>query len=520
MSPRTRRRLFADIGTGMVAASVGAALVADLGFAAARAADGPTRLTFGDLDPLADLLRDTPPDALVRTVVEKLRAGTDLKQLVAAAALTNARAFGGEDYVGFHTLMALAPAYQMAAEEPDPAREPLAVLKVLHRNASRLCEVGADAEALKPVAPGTLDPARRGGELVRDAVRRTDLPAAEAAFAAVCTEQPGRALDELLLTVDDDTEVHRVVLVSRAWDLSRFVGAERANTLLRQSVRYCLKAERNPSLSRRAAALRALLPALLDRYKLLSTTPGTRPADDAWVAGFADTLFRSDPAAAAEAVAAALAEGFQTEAVGEALSLAANQLVLRDGGRPKEWAQANKPVGSVHGDSVGVHACDTIHAWRSLARAGDRRTQVTSLILAGYQVGRDRSQRAGMADWQPYPWGEHVDAVRDLPVSQLLAELDAAVAASDQGRAAALAARLGAEHPGSAAAVFATLRKHAVGQDGALHAEKYYATAADEFARGRPAFRWRQLVALARVTASGAAFPAPAHREACDRLGV
>ncbi len=395
MSHRTRRQLAADIGRGMIAASVGPALAADLGFRTARAADGPDRLTFGDLDSLVNRLRDTPPGEVVGWAVKELKAGTELRRLVAAAALANARAFGGEDYVGFHTLMALAPAFQIAGDEPDPARRPLAVLKVLHRNAARLAEVGPAKETLTPVQPtGPAD-----AERVRAAVRRGDLSGAEAAFAAVCQGPPADALNGLMPTVDDATEVHRVVLVSRAWDLTRFVGAERAGVLLRQSVRYCVAAERHPGATAANAPLRELLPTLLDRYGLLGKPAGTRTADDAWVAGFADTLFRADPATAADAVAAALAEGIDAEAVGEAVSLAANQLVLRDAGRPKQWAQPNKPEGSVHGDSVGIHTCDTVHAWRSLARAGDRRTQVTSLLLAGYQVARDRAGRVGFADW-------------------------------------------------------------------------------------------------------------------------
>jgi hypothetical protein len=50
---------------------------------------------------------------------------------------------------------------------------------------------------------------------------------------------------------------------------------------------------------------------------------------------------------------------------------------------------------------------------------------------------------------------------------------------------------------------------YAVSEDGALHAEKYYRTASEEFYRTRPAFRWRQLAALARVTASEFGRPAP-----------
>ena len=68
--------------------------------------------------------------------------------------------------------------------------------------------------------------------------------------------------------------------------------------------------------------------------------------------------------------------------------------------------------------------------------------------------------------------------------------------------------------------IFDVLLKYAVSEDGALHAEKYYRTVSEEFAATRPAFRWRQLVALARVTASEYGFPAPGYAEACRLLKV
>lgn len=519
MSLLTRRQLFADIGRGMIAASVGTALASDLGFRAARGTEGPSRLTFGSFDPLVNFLQDTPPEKLVAAVVAKLKSGTTLKELVSAAALTNARAFGGEDYVGFHTLMALAPAFQMAQEEPREDLKPLAVLKVLHRNAARLSEVGAAKETLKPVQPGKLDPDRRGGEQLRDAARKADLAAAEATFAAVCaSKKPADALNELMIEVDDATEVHRVVLVSRAYDLTRFVGSENVATMLRQSVHYCVNIEKNANQVKYNAETRELLPKLLDQHKLLGPKAGERATEDAWTETFAETLFKATAAQAADAVATALAEGFSAEAIGEALSLAANQLVLRDEGRPKAWAQPNKPEGSVHGDSIGVHSCDTIHAWRNLASIGDRRTQVTSLILAGYQVARDRSNRAEFLKWEPYPRADHAAKIRGIASDTLVKELGGAIRDKDQARAAALTARIGTEKAASAKEVFALLRDFAVSEDGALHAEKYYATASDEFARARDTFKWRQLVALARVTASAYGYAAPAHKEACELL--
>ena len=62
--------------------------------------------------------------------------------------------------------------------------------------------------------------------------------------------------------------------------------------------------------------------------------------------------------------------------------------------------------------------------------------------------------------------------------------------------------------------------KYACSEDGALHAEKYYRTVTEEFATVRPAFRWRELVGLARVTASEYGFPAPGYAEACQLLKV
>ena len=73
-------------------------------------------------------MQETPTNRLLPLLVERLRSGTELRELVAAAALANAGTFAGEDYVGFHTVMALAPAYHMAVELPKD-QAPLPILK-------------------------------------------------------------------------------------------------------------------------------------------------------------------------------------------------------------------------------------------------------------------------------------------------------------------------------------------------------------------------------------------------------
>lgn len=514
-TPRTRREFMGGVGRGMLVASVGLGTAFDMGLTTARAEVGDDdRISFGGLEPLVALMQETAAGDIIPALVARLKAGEELKRLVAAAALANARTFGGEDYVGFHTLMALAPAHHMAGELPE-GRRALPVLKVLYRNTRRIQEHGGrGSEVLRGVKPGVPSPGEAAGEALREAVRRKDMAGAEGTFAAIAARTPEAALDELLVAVEDHTEVHRVVLPYRAWELLDVVGPEHAHTMLRQSVRYCVRNERTGQ----DEEPKTLLPRLFDEHGLPGSSPGTKRPGDAWVAEMCRTIFEATPAAAADAVASALAEGIAPDEIGEAVSLAANQLVLRDAGRPERWAAPGKPPGSVHGDSVGVHACDAVNAWRNMARVVNPRNRAACLILAGYEVARDRQSRgADFLRWTPRPAAEYLDGVKAADAKALLAEADAAIRANQQEIASALIHRYG-ELGHDPAPAFALMLGYAVSEDGALHGEKYYNTAREEFGSTRPAFRWRQLVALARVTASEYGRPAPGLDQARELL--
>ena len=268
-------------------------------------------------------------------------------------------------------------------------------------------------------------------------------------------------------------------------------------------MRFCVDEEGNLKKNHSADPLRALLPRLLDQYRLLGRPAGDRQPDDAWVASLGHTIYGSSREKAADAVAAALAEGIAPESVGEAISLAANQLVLHDPGRPKADSP-EKPKGSVHGASVGVHASDAANAWRNIARVSNRRNALASLIVGAYHT----AGQSGSLNPQAYPLAEHLETVRDVAPDSLLAEAEAAIKANDQSRACALVHRYG-ELGRPARPAFDLLLRYAISEDGALHAEKYYRTVTEEFAATRPAFRWRHLAALARVTASEYGHPAP-----------
>jgi hypothetical protein len=518
MRANSRREFLADVGRGMLIAGLGPALAADLGLARAGAAEaGSDRLNFGTLEPLVALMQETPLNRLLPTLVEKHQAGTDLRTLTAAAALANARTFGGHDYIGFHTIMALVPAYQMAQQMPADRRA-LPVLKVLYRNTGRIHDFGGvKQEVLHPVEAGDLPADRDGGELLQAATRKADFKEAERTFAALAKKQPaGEAFNHLQYAVQDEVDVHRVVLAWRSWALLDLTGKEQAHTLLRQSVHYALQTEKSMMENKRKPPeIRTVLPKLLDQYKLVGRPLGKRTADDAWVEHLSTTIYGGSREQAAEAAAAALAEGMAPEAVAEAMVLAANRLVLCDQGRPKEWTSEGKPVGSCHGDSVGVHASDSANAWRNIAKVSNPRNIVASLIVGAYHTAGQLYHQ----NKDPYPTPEHLEKVKAKDAAGLLKEAEEAIRDKNQFHACAAVHRYG-ELGGDPRPVFDLLLRYAVSEEGALHAEKYYQTVSEEFAFLRPAFRWRQLTALARVTTSEYGYPARGYAEACKLLGV
>ncbi len=514
MQRNDRRKFLANLGSGMLVGSLGTALAFDLGISSAYADETDDRLTFGDMEPLVALMQETPLDRLLTVLNEKINGGTDLSTLIAAGSLANARTFGGHDYVGFHTFMALTPALQMAAELPTERRA-LPVLKVLYRNTDRIQQFGGSSnEVLRRIDASKHDGVRLSGEALQAATRQADFEGAEQIMAALANESPAKIFNRVQYPVQDEADVHRVVLAWRAWLAIDLVGQQHANTLLRQSVRYCLRtSESRIEKGRPDPVLWTMLPKLLDQYQLVSKPLGDRKGDDAWIEELAWTFFQSDRAEAADAAAQALADGYAADQVGEALSIAANLLLLHDPGRSEDQ-DGDKVKGTVHGASVGVHASDSANAWRNIARVSNHRNTVASLLVGAYHT-------AGQSPHvKREPWPLKMEAVESIDdKGQLLTQTEQAVRDRDQALAGAAAKRYG-DLGGSDRDLFDVLLKFATSEDGALHAEKFYRTVTEEFATTRPSMRWRQLTALARVSASEYGTPAPGYQEACELLRV
>jgi hypothetical protein len=512
---RTHRRAFlSNVGRGMLAAGLGTTLANDLGFSTAFANEGSESIPLGEYASLVELMRTTPAEKLQPILAQMVAKGQcDLKTLIAAGALANAVTFGGCDYVGFHTAMAMLPALEMSRMLGD-RRSPLPVLKVLYRNAQQIQSVGG-ASKVTLEAIHAAEHASQGdvGTQIRDACRKLDVERGEKLLAGV-EGSPRDAFNALQPAIQDDLNVHRFVFAHRTYGLVGLLGEDYSYSMLRQCVRLCIDHEReHVERKHPESPIRALVPKLLDHYKLDGKKLGKRDPGDAAVDALCMAIYYGPRDKAAEAAAAALAEGIDPEVVGEAISLASNLYVLRQG--TDNWR--------THGDSAGVHSSDATNAWRNMVRIAEPRYAVSGLIVAAYHAGLQSKP----FETPPYPTEEHRAQVKARDAAGLLAETEDAIRTNDQGRAAA-AAQLYGEGGHAVEPALDLMLKYAVSEDGRLHGEKYYQTVREEYGTTRPAFRWRQVVALARVTASAYGynredkhgFRAAGYEDACKLLGV
>ena len=274
--------------------------------------------------------------------------------------------------------------------------------------------------------------------------------------------------------------------------------------------RYCVQSEkyqcdrdkpRHEARINSISHVRNVLPKLLDQYQLVSKPTVTRRMDDAWIETMSNTIVTSNRERAADAVATALAEGVSPEDVGEAISLAANSLLLRDN------------AARTHGDSKGVHASDSANAWRNIARASNHRNAVASLIVGAYHT----AGQGGDLHKQPLPFAEHFEKITGEHPTAILKQAEGAIRENNQTLACAAIHRYG-QLGHAPRGVFDVMLKYAISEDGRLHAEKYYRTVSEEFASMRSAFKWRELTALARVSCSSLTrFAAPGFRIMWER---
>ena len=524
MAQRTRRELFSDVGRGMIAAAVGTSLGLRPRASLFRPSMTEATLPSATSNRSSRSCRRRPPAKLLPMVVDKLKNGTELRTFVGR------RGAGQRPHLRRRGLRRLPhpdgprPGLPHGAASCPSERRPLPVLKVLYRNTNRIQE--ARRPQPRGAAPGRsrarCRPGTPGGEALRDAVRSKDMdaaerdlrrhrrPAARRGVQRACSS-PSRTTPRS--TASSCPTAPGTCSTSSARSRPTRCSASRSATASRASAR-----EPGTPRDRRA---RALLPQAARPVPPARDEPPARARpDDAWVEQMSQTIFESTPRAGRRGRGRGAGRGDRARRHrrGDLAGREPARAPRRRPARAMGLSRASRS-GSVHGDSIGVHACDSANAWRNMARVGNPRNAVACLILGGLPGRpRPRQPRRRLPQLGPVPARRASKPVK-APSPPGPADGDSRPRSATRTRRRACAARrtataqLGTTRTGRSSTCCCN---YAVSEDGALHAEKYYRTVTEEFASTRPAFRWRQLVALARVTASEYGRPAPGVKEACE----
>ena len=280
---RSRREFLADVGRGTLIAAIGSSTAADLGLAQPPADSPEPRLNFRELEGLVALMQETPAsvswrswsmtEAWGRTAATGRRGRAGQRPDVRRRRLRRlphddgagpgvahgARAAGGRAAVA--GLQGALSQHQPHPGErrPQPGGAPSgradgAASRTAR--AARPCAKRCGPRTwTRPSRPSPRWPRRARGGLQRPAVRR-----------------PGQHRGP----------PHGAPLPRLG--LAALIGQEQAHALLRQSVRYCVKSERELAAHARIRQARACsCPGCWTSTSWSASRSGTRQADDAWV---------------------------------------------------------------------------------------------------------------------------------------------------------------------------------------------------------------------------------------------
>ena len=428
-----RREFLADVGRGMLVASVGPALAADLGLAPPFADDdGRHASTFGELEPLVALMQETPADRLVPELVEKLQDGhRPARRSWRPRPLANARDLRRRGLRRLPHPHGPGPGLPDGAASCPRRSGPCRCSRcsTATPTASR-STAGRRHEVLHPVEPAPLPDgqvARRGAPRGRPASRTWPRPRGPSPRIAQGPLGRGVQRPAVRRPGRHRSPPRRPGLAG--------LGAARPH---RQGAGPHAAAPVGPVLRRRGAndtaatTGRSPSPAA----EAARPVPAGRPEgrrrgrpDDAWVERLCrDDLRRRAGSRPPTRSPRPWPRGSRRRrSARRSRWRRTSSSCATPAGREADGA--GKPPGSVHGDSVGVHACDAANAWRNIARVSDPRNAVACLIVGAYHTA---GQSGGPAPG-PVPAGRAPRARSRRPTRRTCSrETEAAIQANDQ----------------------------------------------------------------------------------------
>jgi hypothetical protein len=463
------------------------------------------RVVYPDhIEPLVQLVEETPPDRIVAAVHDKLTEGVSARQMLLASALAVVRSSDlppGHHGGPLHPLAGLHAVRHIAARLPgEYARLPI-IQNVAVANKH------IHSPAMGPFILAEAQPVSERDDVeltlaaFRQAATRGVYNACDHYFLYLLERlSPIEALGHLLEVAVPKNQIddHYFLFPVFTWRALEYFGWEYTKYIGRAPVRYVTRPTAPASLDE--------VDRLIARYELLERDlrPETGPDETAAVTGLADAIGRvSDLAEVPAMLAHALSEGLSLAGVGEGLSAGGSTLFLR----------------SQTGNPMDVHINTGANTRRYLLRQPELSRRIKLQALLVWNTGPEvrMAQRMLAPDIQPGP--ERVAALPFRTQDELLDEIEALIGrlpvgerlpaanlatwrSTDEVKHAAALAQQYADQGYEPDPLIEMLGKIACRDNFTeMHALKHHQATYEEFHATRPSLRWRHLVAAVQAAA-------------------
>jgi len=333
----TSRRTF--LQTSLAGAALG---LGDLGFLSrlnpVSAADsqlpaGTVRLR-PEIEPLVQVLEETPRNQVIEEVAKRMRGGAGYREILAALLLAGVRNIQPRPAVGFkfHAVLVVNSAHLASMASPDSDRWLPIFWAIDEFKSSQARDVQEGNWTMAPVAESSVPAPEKARQAFIDAMDRWDEPAADAAAAAVARSRGAHDVFELFapFSVRDFRSIgHKAIYLANSWRTLQCIGWQHAEPVLRSLAYALLNHTNEPNPAESDLAPDRAGRKNLERAKQIRPDWQLGKIDDSATNQLIDVLRTGSDDDACEQVVNLLNAGVSPRSIYDALFVGAGELVIR-----------------------------------------------------------------------------------------------------------------------------------------------------------------------------------------------
>jgi hypothetical protein len=285
-----------------------------------------------EIEPLVQLLEETPQDRLLEEVARRIRQGTSYREVLAALLLAGVRNIQPRP-VGFkfHAVLVVNSAHLASLASPDSDRWLPIFWSLDHFKDSQARDVREGDWTMSRVDESTVPSPAKARRAFTEAMDNWDEPAADRAVAGLTRSASPEELFEIFCRYGarDFRDIgHKAIFVANGWRTLQHIGWRHAEPVLRSLAYALLYHEGDNPAKRDAAADRPWRRNLGLAVKIRKDWLDGKPSDQAVVEMLA-TLREASADEACDAVIAQLNRGVAPQSVWDALFLGAGEQLMR-----------------------------------------------------------------------------------------------------------------------------------------------------------------------------------------------